>query len=108
MILAIDCDDTIFENEYPKVGKPLPNAIPVLKKLQQLGHQLILWTCRDGNELKSVVDICKEKGLEFDAVNENIDNLNFKTSNKIHANKTSIIELIIEEDTKRIRCKKIT
>lgn len=85
MILAIDFDSTICENEFPNIGTPIPNAFPVLKKLQQLGHQLILWSCRSGKELNDAIEFCEEKGLQFDAINENVDNLNFETSNKIYA-----------------------
>jgi histidinol phosphatase-like enzyme len=84
MILAIDFDGVICENDYPEVGKQIPNSIPVLKKLQQIGHSLILWTCRDGESLNNAIEFCKKKGLEFDAINENLD-FKFKTSNKIYA-----------------------
>ena len=33
MTIAVDFDGTIVEHEYPKIGKPIPFAIDVLKKL---------------------------------------------------------------------------
>ncbi|WP_305152248.1 hypothetical protein [uncultured Dubosiella sp.] len=32
---------------------------------------MILWTCRVGDRLEEAVRWCREKGLEFDYVNEN-------------------------------------
>lgn len=34
--------------------------------------KLILWTCRDGEKLTKAVEWCKLRGLEFDAVNQNL------------------------------------
>ena len=33
MIIAVDFDGTIVEHAYPKIGKPIPFAIDVLKRL---------------------------------------------------------------------------
>jgi hypothetical protein len=72
MIIAVDFDGTIVEHAYPKIGKPIPFAIEVLKKLQREEHHLvILWTVREGNLLKEAVEYCKRSGLEFYAVNNN-------------------------------------
>ena len=72
MIIAVDFDGTIVEHEYPKIGKPIPFAIDVLKKLQyEEHHMLILWTVREGQLLDEAVEYCKERGLEFYAVNKN-------------------------------------
>lgn len=72
MIIAVDFDGTIVEHAYPKIGKPIPFAIEVLKKLQQEErHLLILWTVREGRLLKEAVEYCKRSGLEFYAVNNN-------------------------------------
>ena len=72
--LAIDFDGTIVEDAYPKVGKPKLFAFETLKKLQQNGHRLILWTYRYGTTLQEAVDFCKENGLEFYAVNNSFPN----------------------------------
>lgn len=71
LILAIDFDGTIVEHQYPNIGKEIPNAIYFLKKIQEMGHTLILWTCREGLELALALDYCRKKGLHFDAVNKN-------------------------------------
>lgn len=72
MTIAVDFDGTIVRHEYPKIGKPIPFAIDVLKKLQyEEHHMLILWTVREGKLLEEAVDYCKSQGLEFYAVNKN-------------------------------------
>lgn len=45
MVIAIDFDGTCVTHEFPKIGKDI-GAIPVLKRLVENGHQLILNTMR--------------------------------------------------------------
>ena len=72
MVIGVDFDGTIVTHEYPKIGKEIPFAIDTLKRLQEEGrHQLILWTVREGELLEEAVNFCKERGLEFYAVNSN-------------------------------------
>lgn len=72
MIIAVDFDGTIVEHEYPKIGRAIPFAIDTLKKIQATGlHQLVLWTVREGSLLDEAVEYCRERGLEFYAVNSN-------------------------------------
>ena len=69
LIIAIDFDGTVVEDGYPKIGKTRIFAFETLKRLQQDGHRLILWTYRSGIKLQEAVDFCKENGIEFYAVN---------------------------------------
>ena len=87
LTLAIDFDGTIVEDAYPKIGKPNPFAFETLKKLQQDGHRLILWTYRYGKTLQEAVDFCKKNGLEFYAINCSFPNEDYdsKKSRKINA-----------------------
>lgn len=71
MIIAVDFDGTIVTHEYPKIGRPIPFAIQTLKKLQEERHRIILWSVREGELLEEAVRYCKEKGLEFYAINSN-------------------------------------
>lgn len=71
MIIAVDFDGTIVEHKYPKIGKEIPFAIATLKKLQQDGHKLILWTVRENDLLDEAVEFCRQRGVEFFAVNSN-------------------------------------
>ena len=72
MIIAVDFDGTIVTHAYPAIGKPIPFAIETLKKLQQEDHhQIILWSCREGQLLQDALDYWTSKGLEFFAANTN-------------------------------------
>lgn len=70
LTIAVDFDGTLVENRYPEIGKPILFAFETLKKLQQEGHQLILWTYRSGVKLEEAVEFCAKQGVEFYAVNK--------------------------------------
>ena len=71
MIIAVDFDGTIVEHKYPAIGKELPFATACLRQLMQDGHKLILWSVHEGELLDEAVKYCKDRGLEFYAVNSN-------------------------------------
>jgi hypothetical protein len=54
------------------IGKAKYKIIDRVKNEKALGSKIILWTCRNGERLDEAVLWCKEQGLEFDAVNENL------------------------------------
>ena len=68
-IIAVDFDGTIVEHAFPQIGKPIPFAIETLLKLQKEGYRLVLWTVRTGKLLNDAVQYCRERGLEFYAIN---------------------------------------
>ena len=77
--IAVDFDGTLCEYAFPKIGNQTPEQKELLELLIELkkeGHKIILWTNRGDNEeykvLTEAVDWCRSKGLEFDAVNENL------------------------------------
>ena len=69
MTIAVDFDGTIVKHRYPKIGEEIPFAIETLKMLQKDHHRLILWSVREGQLLDEAVEWCRERGLEFYAVN---------------------------------------
>lgn len=71
MIIAVDFDGTIVEHRYPEIGREIPFATATLKMLIEQRHRLLLWTVRRGDLLQEAVDWCKERGVEFYAVNKN-------------------------------------
>lgn len=71
-IIAVDFDGTLCENKYPEIGEPNMELIDFLMNYQLNGDKVILWTCRNEEQTKAAVDWCSEKGLIFDAVNENL------------------------------------
>ncbi|GCB34443.1 BT0820 family HAD-type phosphatase [Bacteroides faecalis] len=70
MVIAVDFDGTIVKHRYPRIGEEIPFAIETLKLLQQEQHRLILWSVREGKLLDEAVEWCKNRGLEFYAVNK--------------------------------------
>lgn len=92
MIIAIDFDGTLVEHKYPSIGAEIPGAFDTLKELQEGGHKLILWTMRsdgrpDGrpNPLTEAVEFCRDRGIEFWAVNENPEQSEWTGSPKVYA-----------------------
>ncbi len=85
--IAIDFDGTVVEDEYPKIGKTKLFAFETLKKLQEKGHRLILWTYRNGKTLDDAVQFCKDNGIIFYAVNKSFPEEEFDPnySRKINA-----------------------
>ena len=71
MVIAVDFAGTIVEHKYPYIGKEIPFAITTLKRLQDDGHRLILWSCREGRLLQDAVEFCRERGVDFFAINSN-------------------------------------
>ena len=69
MIIAIDFDGTLVEHKYPEIGKEIPFAFETLRRLQQDKHRLILWTVREGRLLDEAITFCRERGIEFYAIN---------------------------------------
>ncbi|MGM9714077.1 MAG: BT0820 family HAD-type phosphatase [Prevotella sp.] len=70
MIIAVDFDGTIVEHAYPKIGKEKIFATDTLRQLINDGHQLILWTVREGDLLDEAVEWCRKRGVEFYAINK--------------------------------------
>lgn len=69
MIIAVDFDGTIVEHKFPQIGREIPFAFEILKKLQEDNHRVILWTVREGKLLNEAVEFCRSNGVEFYAVN---------------------------------------
>lgn len=73
MVIAVDFDGTIVEHRYPAIGKEIPFAIATLKQLISDGHRLVLWSVREGKLLEEAVNYCRERGIEFYAVNKDFE-----------------------------------
>lgn len=69
MLIAVDFDGTIVKHKYPAIGAEIPFAIETLKKLAAEKHKLILWSVREGKLLDEAVEFCRQRGLEFYAIN---------------------------------------
>ena len=79
--IAIDFDGTLCENKYPNIGEPNWNVINRAKAEKERGSELILLTMREGELLDKAITACKEWGLTFDAVNDNLESWKQKFGN---------------------------
>lgn len=79
--IAVDFDGTIVTHEYPKIGREIPFAIETLKMLIRDQHRLILWSVREGELLQEAVDWCRERGVEFWAVNKDYPEESYENNN---------------------------
>jgi hypothetical protein len=84
MYIAIDFDGTCVTHEYPRVGKDI-GAVPVLKKLTDSGHQLILNTMRSGKELVDAVQWFADNDIPLYGANENPTQKEWTLSPKVYA-----------------------
>ena len=71
-IIAVDFDGTLCVSKWPEIGDPKWSIINELKRRQHNGDRVILWTCREGVLLNKALAWCREHGIVFDAVNNNL------------------------------------
>jgi hypothetical protein len=84
MIVAVDFDGTCVSHDYPRVGRDI-GAVPVLKRLVDSGHQIIIWTMRSGKELTDAENWYKTHGIPVYGVNGNPTQAAWTASPKAYA-----------------------
>lgn len=84
MYIAVDFDGTVVTHEYPYVGKDI-GAVPVLKKLVENNHNIILFTMRDEKELEDAIKWFKDNDIPLFGINDNPD-AKWSSSRKVFAN----------------------
>ena len=70
MTIAVDFDGTIVEHRYPEIGPEMPFATETLRMLIRDRHKVIVWTTREDKLLEDAVEWCRQRGVEFYAVNK--------------------------------------
>ena len=95
MTIAVDFDGTIVTHAYPAIGVERPFAIDTLKMLIRDQHKLILWSVREGKLLDEAVEWCRERGVEFYAVN--CDYPEETTKNNPHFSRKLKVDLFIDD-----------
>lgn len=88
-IIAVDFDGTLVEDKFPEIGEPRKWVWADVERAQNKGAKIILWTSRDNERLKDAVEFCVERGLHFDAINDNLDECKVLFGNntrKVYAN----------------------
>ena len=94
MTIAVDFDGTIVEHIYPEIGREIPFATDTLKMLIKDGHRLILWSVREGALLDEAIEWCRQRGVEFYAVNKNYPE---ETQNHDHYSRKLKVDLFIDD-----------
>jgi len=84
-IVAVDFDGTCVTHEYPDIGMEVPNVVDVLKKLNENGVRIILWTIRSGEYLQDAVNWFTARGIKLWAVNKNPQQRFWSKSPKAYA-----------------------
>ena len=89
MYICVDFDGTLVDHRYPEIGKPVPDALKWLKKLQRYGAKIILFTMRgdglkDRNVLQEAVDYVEKNGVILYGVNRNPDQDSWTNSPKAY------------------------
>jgi hypothetical protein len=83
LIIACDFDDTIcpwaLEGDYDA-------RIAILKRAQELGTTLIIWTATTPGRYDFIREYCKSKGLNIYGINKNKEGLPYGNNGKIYAN----------------------
>lgn len=101
LYIAVDFDGTCVKHAFPKIGDDI-GAVPVLKKLVNAGHKIILYTMRSHNDngtehdhsslkgdndtLQDAIDWFKENDIPLYGVNDNPSQHRWTGSAKIYAN----------------------
>lgn len=71
-IVSFDFDGTLAVTKWPEIIRPIQPVVEYAKQCKANGDQIILNTMREGVRLQDAVDWCREQGIEFDAVNDNV------------------------------------
>ena len=73
MVIAIDFDGCITEkNIFPEIGKAREHAFEAIRQFQKLGHQVVLWTCREGEHLVNAINWLLQNNIKMDGYNANL------------------------------------
>lgn len=84
-VIAIDFDNTMVLDDYPKIGQDNPMAVDTMKLMLERGHKIILYTIRQGEELDAAVKWCEDRDIELYGINKNKAQSSWNKSPKIYA-----------------------
>lgn len=89
IIFGVDFDGTLCRYNWPGIGEPNNELIDFLINERKKGNEVVLITMREGLKLDEALIWCKQMGLTFDAVNDNLPRMKGFFGNnprKIYAN----------------------
>lgn len=71
LVFAIDFDGCIVSNEWPAIGEPKQHMVDFMRRIKELGHTIIIWTCREGESLREALEFLDAHQIPYDYANEN-------------------------------------
>lgn len=71
LTIAIDFDGTIVKEKYPGFGDPIPGAKEAINSLYEMGHEIIINSCRAGIHQENMINYLQQAGIFYHHVNEN-------------------------------------
>lgn len=74
-VLAIDFDGTIFETDYPLIGKIRKDAKEIINELYWEGFGIVINTCREGLALADAINSLDDAGIKYHFINCNFPHL---------------------------------
>jgi len=83
LYIVVDFDGTCTTHSYPYIGKEI-GAEPILKRLTDAGHQLILFTMRSKTQLTEAVEWFSNNGIPLFGVQTNPTQSAWSTSPKAY------------------------
>lgn len=90
LIFGIDFDGTCVAHSFPEIGRDVPNAEFILKRLVERGHKLILFTMRSDshgrNTLTEAVNWFKQRDISLYGVQHNPTQKIWTNSPKAYVN----------------------
>lgn len=89
MFICVDFDGTVVDHCYPEIGAEAPGAIDWLRRLQDQGARLILFTMRSdtsfgGPMLSDAVNFLESRGIKLFGINTNPNQLSWTESPKAY------------------------
>lgn len=85
-IVCVDFDGTVVRHEYPLIGDEIPNAVKVLKRLNENGVRIIVWSMRSGKFLdEDTVNWFEEREVGIWSYNQNPEQKIWTESPKCYA-----------------------
>lgn len=67
-LIAVDFDGTLSVNNYPHIGKLIPENVSIMKKLHKAGYSFIIFSARLTNrpeDEKKIAKILKESDVPY-------------------------------------------
>jgi hypothetical protein len=87
MDICVDFDGTCVTHEFPEIGEDI-GAAPVLKKIQEANHNIILFTMRSNSEERNCLDeACQwfdKNGIDLFGINTNPTQYKWTSSPKAY------------------------